>query len=132
MLTKRGFTLIELIMVIVILGILSVIAIPKYVDLQSEAIAATADGVFSSVVAACAINYAEVKTKGSSDATLITTCATLKDALELSSGLTIEAETGGDDCKFTIDSKEFFFGLTEATDDAPCKAEKTADKWPTS
>ncbi len=33
----NGFTLIELIVVIVILGVLSVVAIPKFVDLQSEA-----------------------------------------------------------------------------------------------
>ena len=34
---QKGFTLIELVMVIVILAILGAVAIPKYVDLQSEA-----------------------------------------------------------------------------------------------
>jgi prepilin-type N-terminal cleavage/methylation domain-containing protein len=34
---QRGFTLIEIIMVIVLLGIIAAIAIPKYVDLKSEA-----------------------------------------------------------------------------------------------
>ncbi len=41
---KHGFTLIELIIVIVILGILAVIAAPKFIDLQSEARISTLNG----------------------------------------------------------------------------------------
>lgn len=35
--TQRGFTLIELIMVVVLLGILAVIALPRFLDLRSDA-----------------------------------------------------------------------------------------------
>lgn len=43
--SKRGFTLIELIVVIVILGILSVVAAPKFIDLKTDARIATLEGL---------------------------------------------------------------------------------------
>jgi prepilin-type N-terminal cleavage/methylation domain-containing protein len=56
---QRGFTLIEIIMVIVLLGIIAAIAIPKYVDLKSDAADAAADGVVGAIVASAAIGYAD-------------------------------------------------------------------------
>ncbi len=56
---QRGFTLIEIIMVIVLLGIIAAIAIPKYVDLKSEAADATAKGVVGAIIASGAIGYAD-------------------------------------------------------------------------
>ena len=56
---QRGFTLIEFVMVIVLLGVLAAIAIPKYVDLKKDAQNATADGIVASVTSAAAIGYAK-------------------------------------------------------------------------
>ena len=46
---RNGFTLIELIMVIVLLGLLAIVAIPKYYDLSSSAKAGAEKGVVGAV-----------------------------------------------------------------------------------
>ena len=65
---KRGFTLIELIMVIVILGVLAAIALPKFYDLTDKAEKAAEAGVFGGIKAALAVYYANGLANGYDEA----------------------------------------------------------------
>jgi MSHA pilin protein MshA len=56
---QQGFTLIELVVVIVILGILAAVAVPKFVNLQGDARTASMRGVDGSVSAASALIHAK-------------------------------------------------------------------------
>ena len=60
---KKGFTLIELVMVIVIISILAAIAIPKFIDLRNQAKQAACDGNVAAIRSAVAAYYAKTATE---------------------------------------------------------------------
>lgn len=61
---EKGFTLIELVMVIVLLGILAAVAIPKYLDLSAQALTASKAGMSGAIKGALGIEIARKAAAG--------------------------------------------------------------------
>ena len=71
---QKGFTLIEIVMVLVLLGILAAVAVPKYFDLQEEAEKAAAKAIGAEYLAFMQGSFAEIILSGE-------TCTYAKDWL---------------------------------------------------
>lgn len=69
---QKGFTLIELVVVIVILGLLAATALPRFVDLTSNARLASVQGVAGGLRSAVALTRAAWLVQGSSGALSVT------------------------------------------------------------
>lgn len=65
----KGFTLIELVVVIVILGILAATAAPKFIDLTGDAKASIIEGVRGSINSAADMAHAKALVSGQAGAT---------------------------------------------------------------
>jgi MSHA pilin protein MshA len=72
---QKGFTLIELIITIVIIGVLAAVAIPRFVNLTDDAEKGVAAGVAASLASATSVNYGRSKLPGAVACTAVNTPA---------------------------------------------------------
>lgn len=113
---QAGFTLIELIMVIVILGILSAFALPRFADLSGSAATAAVEGARASAASSNAIVHAASLAAGNNAVASGVTVAVEGGNAELAFGYPVIAATGANLDIFEVAQLDGFLSSANATD----------------
>lgn len=128
--SQSGFTLIELIMVIVILGVLSAFALPRFADLGNDARQAQIKGLAGAIRAAAAIAHAESLASGAAAAASVTLegqAITMANNYPTANaaGISMAAQLTATDYTVTVAGATITYQALNATTPAQCQVSYT-------
>jgi len=125
---SKGFTLIELIIVIIILGILAVTVAPKFIDVSGDARGVVMEGVVASIESANTLVHAKALITGDDSITVDGETITIANGYPEIASLPnlLDFDTTSSAATITFDSTAGTFTHTTAPDSTACIITVTA------